>query len=368
VNIPSYCINKLFQKKTASVSVLTCNDLKAEIVTNTEEFVMPGMSDIFGNMHSLFSGYEVIIPGFYIYTIAEGRCHVGREEVFTRRNQVIEEITSQKKNPCIGSPPVFKRPKRINGNVVNLSLSGLESNYGHYLVELLARVYLLSLSSVHVDYYIISTKFKFQKEFLSLLGIEEKSIIQYYEKEYITANNLIVPSLINNWEDIKYRSYQYYQKQWLPSWLNCLHLGFNAVGSFDHKRLFVSRRKNIRRHIVNEKELYPVLQQNNFHIVDTEFLTVKQQIALFSNAEIIVGPLGAAMSNICFCRNKVKVLEIFPVSFHDSHLRVLTIALGHHYNYMITNSEIDHIITPQEENIFVDKHYFSRALEILMKS
>jgi hypothetical protein len=35
---------------------------------------------------------------------------------------------------------------------------------------------------------------------------------------------------------------------------------------------------------------------------------------------------------------------------------------------MITNSEIDHIITPQEENIFVDKHYFSRALEILMKS
>jgi capsular polysaccharide biosynthesis protein len=67
-----------------------------------------------------------------------------------------------------------------------------------------------------------------------------------------------------------------------------------------HRKLYLSRSATSRRRIQNEAEVLEVLTPVGFECVRPETLSVREQIALFSQASHIVGPSGAAMTNMLF--------------------------------------------------------------------
>jgi capsular polysaccharide biosynthesis protein len=48
----------------------------------------------------------------------------------------------------------------------------------------------------------------------------------------------------------------------------------------------------------------------DFKLIDPSKLSLSQQVEAFSNAEIILGPHGAGLTNIMFCNPGTKVIEI----------------------------------------------------------
>ena len=64
--------------------------------------------------------------------------------------------------------------------------------------------------------------------------------------------------------------------------------------------IFIDRSKIYRRHVINYDELLPVLKRYNFISLNPQDYTVEEQIKIFSSANIIAGPTGAAYANMIF--------------------------------------------------------------------
>lgn len=79
-------------------------------------------------------------------------------------------------------------------------------------------------------------------------------------------------------------------------------------------RIYASRLGCKRRQLVNESELIQLLQDHGYAIVDCSKESVKAQISLFKNAQYVIAPHGAALTNIAWCQPGTKVLDIMPAS------------------------------------------------------
>jgi capsular polysaccharide biosynthesis protein len=73
------------------------------------------------------------------------------------------------------------------------------------------------------------------------------------------------------------------------------------------RRIYVRRNSNTR-NIINADEMEELLVSRGFAVVEPERLTFGEQVALFSNADIVVGATGAALANLIFCRPSTKIV------------------------------------------------------------
>ncbi|MFT8645153.1 glycosyltransferase family 61 protein [Gluconacetobacter sp.] len=96
-------------------------------------------------------------------------------------------------------------------------------------------------------------------------------------------------------------------------------------------RLYVDRGGAGNRAIPNEAALAAALAAEGFCVVRPERMTVSEQIDLFRAAAMVVGPLGAGMTNIGFCRPGTLVYELVPD--HHANPCFLAMAMRGHLNY-----------------------------------
>jgi capsular polysaccharide biosynthesis protein len=81
------------------------------------------------------------------------------------------------------------------------------------------------------------------------------------------------------------------------------------------RRLYFSRRGHSMRVMVNEAALEAALVTRGFEIVRPERLRVADQIQMMREAQVAVGPTGAAMTNALFARAGARIVEIQPQNF-----------------------------------------------------
>lgn len=92
------------------------------------------------------------------------------------------------------------------------------------------------------------------------------------------------------------------------------------------KRLYVSRRDVAdSRSLVNETELVEALLPLGFTEVFPSTFSFEEEMGLFQQAEIIVGPFGSGMSNLMFCSPGTKVVFLQPDS---TNWRILSFAMA----------------------------------------
>lgn len=103
------------------------------------------------------------------------------------------------------------------------------------------------------------------------------------------------------------------------------------------RRLFVSRGDARKRRLKNEDEILARLDRFDFEFVTPGRLSVADQIALFSDAEIVVGPHGAGLTNLIFMPEGGSVIEIFsPDWVHGTHAWLSHLG-GHTHRYVVSN-------------------------------
>lgn len=76
-------------------------------------------------------------------------------------------------------------------------------------------------------------------------------------------------------------------------------------------RIFISRKKALKRRIVNENLLCEFLMMHNFKTVIAEDYSIEEQVEIFKKASFVVAPHGAGLTNLLYCSPGTKVLEIF---------------------------------------------------------
>jgi glycosyltransferase involved in cell wall biosynthesis len=86
---------------------------------------------------------------------------------------------------------------------------------------------------------------------------------------------------------------------------------YSGSGGPRNKRLLVAR-KGPTRMIHNIEEVQAFLSKHDFETIYLEGMTIEDQILLFQNAEFVIGPHGAGLSNLLFCKPGTKVIEFMP--------------------------------------------------------
>ena len=82
-------------------------------------------------------------------------------------------------------------------------------------------------------------------------------------------------------------------------------------------KIFLSRQNSNYRNLINEDDIIKTLKLNNFLIIDTNNLSIFEQIRYFKKASVVIGATGSALTNIIFCKKGTKILEITPVYKFD---------------------------------------------------
>lgn len=71
---------------------------------------------------------------------------------------------------------------------------------------------------------------------------------------------------------------------------------------FNWENIYISRKNDKSRRVINELELVNILIKHNFKVLHLEDYTLEQQVRIFSNAKNVIGPSGTGLSKIIFCK------------------------------------------------------------------
>lgn len=139
---------------------------------------------------------------------------------------------------------------------------------------------------------------------LEMVGLSPGQIIFHDTQAVTVFNRAIVPAIRNPNALLDHESRELYRQ---------IRIGYGSMPG--RKRLYISRRSHGQRGgtsrvLLNEEELITRLSAIGFEIVEPENLSSQQQIALYSAAEIVVGPSGSGMFNVVFCHPGTKVIDI----------------------------------------------------------
>jgi capsular polysaccharide biosynthesis protein len=99
------------------------------------------------------------------------------------------------------------------------------------------------------------------------------------------------------------------------------------------KRLYLTRKAGGSRsaRLLNETEIWERFRRAGFEAVDTAQLTIDKQIVLFSDAEIVAGPGGAALTNLLFAPKDCAALVLAASAGAGETFSSLTSAIGQDY-------------------------------------
>jgi capsular polysaccharide biosynthesis protein len=218
----------------------------------------------------------------------------------------------------------------------------------------LPRFELIRHTKEDIDFFAVNHPHQpFQKESLRLLGIPKKKILKISRFSHLEAKKLILPSMPG-------------QTGKMPNWACRFLRGLflKELSTNLNERIFISRKRCNRRHLVNEDEAFELLSKYGFKRVCLEEMPVLEQAKLFSNAEVIIGPHGSGMSNLVFASQNAKVIEIFSPKYVNPLFWHLSCEMRLKYYYIMGKGELIYEKQKVNENIEVDIKELKNILKL----
>lgn len=190
--------------------------------------------------------------------------------------------------------------KHHDGPVTSLVIDG-HKNFFHWMYEVLPRWHLIKSTKLGQSGSVYAClQHRFHRESLALLGLVPSRVIDSASEPFLSADELYVPSFVKS------------DDPWIVQWLRDALLAPAIKHSSLHtrKRLYISRKQANSRKIANESALIELLKKNDFTEICLEDYSLSGQIALFHDAQAIVAPHGAGLTNLTFCESGAFALEL----------------------------------------------------------
>ena len=263
---------------------------------------------------------------YKVYSISGGRVYNDTVEnvAIINQNQIIDKISYQQQGGKLinaeesivlkkGTPRI---KKKIKSNLLILSqgASG-NNNYFHWLYDILPKIKICSevYNLENIENFYFSKLHKWQKNILEILDLKNIKILDSSIYRHVQASKII--AVEHPWYE---KGYIHEEAANIPNWIvNWLKETFlSKAESFDaNDKIFIDRRDDTKFNhcqIINDEEVFQYLKSKGFSKYKVSQLSFKNQIHLFHNAKIIIGPHGAAFANLVFCKPQTKVIEFKP--------------------------------------------------------
>lgn len=248
--------------------------------------------------------------------------------VITSDLEIIRQsLDGQKRTINIDSQQI-KRQLKLNransGTYVSL-LSCYPLNFAHWLMDCLPKLALLeSLDSqlqAQLMFIIPDKSPHYIIDSLKLLGIPGSQIISLPEEGIMVEKLMLCHAAQNPGRP---------SKQYLLAIRNRLLTAVmdNDYNSLSARRIYISRSKSSR-NIANENDILEILEGYNFKIIHCEQLSLAEQIRIFADAEVVLGPHGAGFYNQIFCPSGSSIIEIYNKEYWHHSSRIISSFMGH---------------------------------------
>lgn len=194
--------------------------------------------------------------------------------------------------------------RRLKGTVALLT-SYAGRGYFHWMYDVLPRLGLLEQAGyklTEIDYFMIPMRVAgFHFETLEALGIDEARLVSSFSHRHVAADRLIAPSLTRPAWAVPTWVVEYLQTAFTPT---------KPRGDDFPTRIYIIRKTTDHGILEGEDRLTVRFRQRGFAPLAMEDFTLSEKAWLLSRAEAVMGPSGAGLSNIVFCRPGTKVIEI----------------------------------------------------------
>jgi capsular polysaccharide biosynthesis protein len=253
--------------------------------------------------HKTFLNPQVATAPTFTVIVPKGRVWVDfyTRAVLSNDGSLVEDA-SVGNGALIASSQKLPLPVKVPGTIACLNVR-YSQNYFHWMYDLLPKLGVLELAGIAIDdidwFLVNSCQLPFQRELLHLIGVPDSKILDPTVYHAI-VEKLIVPVSSFDAGRISPQSCKFLRRRLLTQ-----------VGQLLPTRIYISRKGANYRRLLNEEELMLCLQRYGFISVTLEALSVREQIAVFANAEVIISPHGAGLANIVFSQPSTKLIEIF---------------------------------------------------------
>ena len=117
------------------------------------------------------------------------------------------------------------------------------------------------------------------------------------------------------------------------------------------RRIYLSRNKAMTRRCLNEEQLISVLGPYGFQPFCLESLPVEEQLRLFSESSVVVGPHGAGFANMIACTPSAAIIELLPRPGNFTHYYAMADQLALQHGHLLAKD-----FDPQTDNFSIDPH------------
>lgn len=202
-------------------------------------------------------------------------------------------------------------------------------NYGHFIMDCLPGAFAFRDELRAGALSLIARPLvDWQRGLLARLGIPSRAVVEV-EDEVAFADDLIFPLSLGCGYTVN------------PGPLHRDMFRALAAEPADSApaRIYVSRATRVgSRVMVNEDALAAGLAARGFTTVDPGTLSVDEQAELFARARVIVGALGAGLTNIGYAPAGCAVIEILPEAVTETWIAHLSRVLGHRFVFIIAKT------------------------------
>jgi len=199
------------------------------------------------------------------------------------------------------------------------------SNYFHFICETLPRMLLINEANIEpsIPYLIEDNLHKNIYEIFTLVNSNRRPYIKIKPKNLYRCDELYQPSdlcsVIDVYTDhsIKNEStYDLIRINLAIKKCKDIVLAKERIWPSKKRKVYAGRRGG-QRGLVNQSKIEVELLKIGFEIVYTDALDLETQIQIFNQCEVIVGPTGAQLTNIVWCKPNTKIFVL--ASDHPAH-------------------------------------------------
>jgi hypothetical protein len=284
--------------------------------------------------HVKFAGdADLLVPRIAVAELPEARMLGRFRVVIDRRNRMIEEFglywgTTRWSEHQIFLHPFPDPPLEVDGLLGVIAGRG-DNNYYHFLMDIFPRLSLLETPGVPTpERWYVPLQTRFQREILEQAGfLEGKEVIDADLEPHVRAERLLVPGIPDVQKRVPPWTVAFIRERLRPADLDLV----------PGRRIYVTRGREAHNRIVrNEEEVVALLADRGFEVVDPGSHSVAEQIRMFGEAELIVSPHGAALTNLLFASPGASVVELFAPDYVDvSYWKLADCIPDFNYRYLI---------------------------------